>query len=325
VTDGAGAGDPSPAILSDVAPAKVNLGLAVTGTRPDGYHTLVSIFLRLDLADTLSVVAGVPGGADTLRIDGDPDCPVEGNLVLRAVEALRTALLDGASLPALAFSLHKRIPLGGGMAGGSTDAATALRLALGAWGRDAEPRSLSRVASGLGADVPFFVASHPAALVTGVGEGIDPLPALRTRVGVLLVTPSHGMATPAVFRAFDRLLPPASGAAEATRSLAERWRAGLAGADLAVESAALRDANDLWRAVAVLEPRMARLRAVLESTLGRPVLLTGSGSTLVALYPSPDAARAAAHRIVPGEDPELAGIRVTATSDGHHQDEEPPP
>ena len=314
-----------PGGLHGTAAAKVNLGLAVTGTRPDGYHTLVSLFLRLDLADALAVVPGLAGDPDTLTIGGDPDCPVEGNLVLRAVAALRAALPDGPSLPGLAFTLVKRIPMGGGLAGGSTDAATALRLALRAWSRGMDPAALSVLAARLGADVSFFVARHAAALITGIGERIDPLPALRSRVGVLLMTPAYGMATPAVFAAFDRLPPPSPAAVAAAARLAARWRAGLEGADLAADAVVLRGANDLWPAVALLVPRMVRLRAVLEATLGRPVLLTGSGSTLVALYPSPDAARAAADRIIPGEDPELAGIRVTATRDGHPQDEEPLP
>jgi len=311
--------------LQGEAQAKINLGLAVTGRRPDGYHTLASVFLRLALADTLVVARGRTGALDTLAITGDPECPVEGNLVLRAAAALRAVLPGGPSLPGLAFTLDKVIPMGGGLAGGSTDAATALLLALRAWRLGLDAATLSALAERLGADVPFFVAGHSAAVVTGAGEHIEPLPALRSRVGVLLVTPAHGMSTPAVFQAFDRLPSPGPGAAVATQALSARWRGVLEGADLAGGAAALRDANDLWPAVALLAPGMARTRDVLEATLGRPVLLTGSGSTLVALYPSAEAARVAADRIRPGEDPALAGIRVAATSDGHPQDEEPLP
>lgn len=305
------------------APAKINLGLAVTGVRPDGYHELRSVFLRLALADALTVSRAASGVTDSLVIAGDPDCPVEGNLVLRAAAALRAVVPGGTALPGLRFTLDKRIPMGGGLAGGSTDAATALRSATGAWGLALGPGELLRIGARLGADVPFFMAGHAAALVTGVGERIDPLPPLRSPVGVLLIAPPWGMATPAVFAAFDRQPAPGPAAADTTAALASRWREGLGGEALAAEAARLRDGNDLWRAVAVLEPRMVRLRAVLEATLGGPLLLTGSGSTLVGLYPSPQAASAAADRIAPGEDPELAGIRVVATRDGHPDDEEP--
>lgn len=312
-----------PRALSDAAAAKVNLGLAVTGIRGDGYHELRSVFLRLALADTLSVRPGAPGVADTLAVEGDPDCPIDGNLVLRAVAALRAAAPDGRALPSLHFTLRKRIPMGGGLAGGSTDAASALRLAVRAWGLALDAPAMLRLGARLGADVPFFVARHAAALVTGIGELIEPLPPLPTPVGVLLVTPPWGLATPSVFAAFDRLPAPGRAAADVTEALAARWRDGLDGVALAADAAGLRDANDLWRAVAMLEPRMARLRAVLEAMLGAPLLLTGSGSTLVGLYPSPGAASAAADRIAPGEDPELAGIRVVATRDGHPDEEEP--
>ena len=307
------------------APAKVNLGLAVTGVRPNGYHELQSVFLRLDLADTLEVRAGAVGGPDVLAIAGDPDCPVDGNLVLRATAALRAASPTTQARPALAFALDKRIPMGAGLAGGSTDAAAALRLAAQAWGLSPDAGDLLALGADLGADVPFFVAGHPAALITGVGERIEALPPLRSPVGVLLVTPPWGMATPATFKAFDRLPAPGPDAARVTAALAQRWRGGLDGAALADEAAGLRDANDLWAAVALLEPRMARLRAVLEACLGRPVLLTGSGSTLVALYPSPGAARAAADRLGSDRDDELVGTRVSATRDGQEQDEEPRP
>ena len=302
-------------VLRGRAPAKINLGLAVTGARPDGYHELTSIFLRLDLADTLMVTPSRPGLPDTLRISGDPDCPVEDNLVLRALAALRAALPGGAALPGLAITLDKRIPMGGGLAGGSTDAATALRLAARAWAVPASATELLTLGARLGADVPFFVAGHAAALVTGIGERVAPLPALRARVGVLLVTPGFGMATPAVFGAFDRLGAHPSGSVRLIMSLAARWRAGLDGPALAAQAPALRDANDLWPAVTALAPRMAQLRDLMEDILVTPALLTGSGSTLVALYPSGDEARHAARRLTLSADPRVVTARVVATTD----------
>jgi 4-diphosphocytidyl-2-C-methyl-D-erythritol kinase len=307
-------------VLVAPAHAKINLGLAVTGTRPDGYHELASVFLRVALADTLAVTVAAPGRPDDLAID-DPACPVDGNLVLRAFRALRERLgdPDRAELPGLLASLRKRIPMGGGLAGGSTDAAAAIRLAAAAWRLPVEAIELSALGARLGADVPFFVGGHAAALVTGVGEQLGPLPPLRSRIGILLATPSFGMATPDVFRAYDALATahaaPGAAAADAVASLVEAWVVGMDGPALAGRADALRDANDLWPAAASLDGRLAVLRNTLESALRRPVLLTGSGSTLVALYPSPGAAADAAVSARAVTAPPGMTLRVVATSD----------
>jgi 4-diphosphocytidyl-2-C-methyl-D-erythritol kinase len=213
--------------------------------------------------------------------------------------------------------------MGGGLAGGSSDAATALRLAARAWGLALSSADLARLGARLGADVPFFGADLPAALVTGIGESLQPLPALTAPVGVLLVTPPFGMATPAVFRMHDVLPPPGPAARRIVEDLARDWAAGLSGPDLADRAGSLRDANDLWPAALALDERLGPLRDGLERLLGRPVLMTGSGSTLVGLYPSPVTARAAADRI--GSDPVLGtvGLRIRATSDRNHQLEDP--
>jgi len=303
-----------------LAEAKVNLALAITGIRPDGYHELRSVFLRIALADVVSVRAGSAAGPDTLEVTDDPECPVAGNLVLRAAAALRAALPGGDALPALAFTLRKRIPMGGGLGGGSADAAAAFRLALRAWGQALPAAELLAIAGRVGADIPFLLAGAPAAEVTGIGERIAPLPRLRSAVGLLLLVPPAGLATPAVFRARDALPPPDGSAASAVAALVADWP-GLDGPTLADRAARLRDANDLWPGVAALDPALARLRDTAEARLARPLLLTGSGSTLVGLYPSPDAARAAAESIA-GSGGGLAALRPIATSDDRGADDE---
>lgn len=302
------------------AAAKVNLGLALTGIRPDGYHELRSLFLRIALADVLTVRAGATAGPDTLEIAGDPDCPVGGNLVLRAAGALRAALDGGEALPALAFTLRKRIPMGGGLGGGSADAATAFRIALRAWGRSLPAAELHALAGRVGADIPFLLSGAPAADVTGIGERLAPLPRLRSAVGILLLVPPGGLATPAVFRARDALPTPGPAAASAVAALVAAWPA-LDGPALAARAPGLRDANDLWPGVAVLDPALTRLRDAAEAHLGVPLLLTGSGSTLVGLYPSPDAARAAAGYVAATGDV-LAGLRPIATTDDRGAEDE---
>ena len=165
----------------------------MTGRRADGYHTLRSIFVRLVLHDHLEVrPAADPAGPDELVIEDHaagaaPHVPGPGDLILRAAAALRVAY-PGRRLPALRFRLDKHIPVAAGLAGGSSDAAAALELAAAAWELVVDRPELLALAAGVGADVPFFVANHAAALVGGVGEVFEGLPAPHPPAGILLVT-----------------------------------------------------------------------------------------------------------------------------------------
>jgi 4-diphosphocytidyl-2-C-methyl-D-erythritol kinase len=298
------------------AHAKANLALAVTGRREDGFHTLSSVFVRLELHDDLAVEVGEPGTPDALGVSGDAGCPVEGNLVLEAataVRALATQREAGLRLPGLTFHLEKRIPMAAGLAGGSTDAATALDLAATSWGMRLDPADRLGLALRLGADVPFFVGGHGAALVEGVGERIRSLHAPVPPAGVVLVTPTARLATATVFEAFDRLPHGSTVASDAVARLARRMGTRLTGVGLATLADGLRDANDLWPAAASVLPTLPMLRDDVEAALGRPVLMTGSGSTLLALYPSPEAADEAATVLSRSGLASLAAARIIAT------------
>ncbi len=165
-----------------LAPAKVNLTLAVLDRRADGFHDLHSVMVPLDLADRLSVAVLPPGGDDTLHITGYDPGPVADNLVLRAIAAARRAARPEWGRPdpppPLAARLDKRIPVAAGLAGGSSDAAAAVDAALEAWGVTLDEDARRACAAGLGSDVPFFLAGGPA-LVEGRGERVTPLPWLR--------------------------------------------------------------------------------------------------------------------------------------------------
>jgi 4-diphosphocytidyl-2-C-methyl-D-erythritol kinase len=279
-----------------LAPAKVNLTLAVLGTRPDGYHALHSVMVPVDLTDRLSVAPLPPGAPDTLHVTGFDPGPAADNLVLRAIAAARTAARPGWGRPEppfpLAARLEKQIPVAAGLAGGSSDAASAVEAALEAWGVELDADEHRRIAAGLGSDVPFFLAGGPA-LVEGRGETVTPLAWLRDgddahdRPGILLVTPALGVATPAVFRAWDAGARAAGGAARlASLHLAEELRTGLRVADLLVRASVLAAANDLVVAASAVEPALVPFRRALLRLLGRPVGLSGSGPTHWALYPS---------------------------------------
>jgi 4-diphosphocytidyl-2-C-methyl-D-erythritol kinase len=297
------------------AHAKVNLGLAVTGRRPDGYHDLRSVFLRLDLHDHLEIRrADDVAGEDELVIDGPPGLPTRDNLVLRALARLRAAVEQ--PLPALAVRLDKHIPVAAGLGGGSSDAAAALKLAVDAWDVLLDRAALMDLAAGVGSDVPFFASGHAAALVSGVGDSVEALPEPRPGAGILLVTPPQRLSTAAVFAELDRLPAPSRGPrdqAARVAALAAALEGGADAADLAAAAADLRDANDLWAPAVRLMPQLARLREHLEARLGRVVHLSGSGPTLVAVYPSLEAARTAAAVLEQEQATALRDAVITAT------------
>jgi 4-diphosphocytidyl-2-C-methyl-D-erythritol kinase len=279
-----------------LAPAKVNLTLAVLGTRPDGFHALHSVMVPVDLMDRLSLSPLPPGAADTLHVDGFDPGPPADNLVLRAIAATRLAARSAWGKPEppppLAARLEKRIPVAAGLAGGSSDAAAAVAAALESWGVDLDLDARQVLAAGLGSDVPFFLGDGPA-LVEGRGETVTPLAWLRDgdatddRPGLLLVTPGVGVSTPAVFRAWDAGARVPGGAARlASAHLADELRKGLRVADLLVRASVLAGANDLAPAASAVEPALVPFRRTLLRLLGRPVGLSGSGPTCWALYPS---------------------------------------
>jgi 4-diphosphocytidyl-2-C-methyl-D-erythritol kinase len=279
--------------------AKLNLALGVGARRPDGFHELVSVFLRIGLADRLvaevvepaaSGVAGGPAGgpADTLEILGAPQLVAADDLVLRAATAVRA--LRARRIPPLAWRLEKRIPIAAGMGGGSADAAAAVALATQAGAIELTDEERASVAASLGSDVPFFAADVAAALVGGRGEHVDPLPAPTSGLGVVLALPPVALATRDVFAAFDALREPTHRARDAAVALASALRAGITGAELADRAEGLVDANDLWVPAVGLAPELATLRATLVTATRRPWLLSGSGPTLFSLYPSLDAA-----------------------------------
>jgi len=281
-----------------LAPAKLNLTLAVIGRRDDGYHSLHSVFVPLSLADRLSL-APVSGHQDTLHVTGHDAGPPADNLVFRAIAAARAAVGGGWSggpgpAPALAARLDKRIPVAAGLAGGSSDAAAALDGAIEAWGAGLDDEARHRVAVRIGSDVPFFLAGGPA-LVEGRGETVAPLLGLHGAPGVLLVTPVIAVRTTDVFAAFDAIRHQGDGAVRMSSAhLAEEMRAGLSAADLVVRAGVLASANDLLPATALVVPSLVPFKRALSRLLGVPVGLSGSGPTLWALYPSEqDAADAA--------------------------------
>lgn len=298
-----------------LAPAKLNLSLAVIRRRPDGFHDLHTVMVPLGIADRLSL-AVAPGGADSLRVEGPDTGPPGRNLVVRAIAATRRAVGSSTPAPALAARLEKRIPVAAGLGGGSSDAAAAIDAALEAWGAELDDDRRLEVAAALGSDVPFFLSGGPA-LAEGRGERLTPLRGIRGDApGVLLVTPAVPVATADVFAAAAAGGPGAAAAPGATRISSIHLAGELLGGqlrapDLVARAGILSTANDLLQAATVVLPQLLPFRRALHRLVGRPVGLSGSGPTLWAIYPSEMEAESAAELVRAA----LSDGRLTAPGD----------
>jgi len=225
------------------AHAKLTLSLRVVGVRADGYHLIDAEMVSLDLSDSITVSAGEGGitasGPFATGVPLD-----ETNLVARALALHRgsAAAGRGQALPETHVAISKQIPHGGGLGGGSTDAAAVLRWA--GWGTTTH--ELSQAAA-IGADIAFCMVGGRAR-VSGIGEIVESLPHLERTV--TLVVPPIRVSTPAVYRAWDDLGGPTSSGQ-----------------------------NDLESAALSVEPRLTEWRELIAARVGMAPTLAGSGAT----------------------------------------------
>jgi 4-diphosphocytidyl-2-C-methyl-D-erythritol kinase len=178
------------------APAKLNLFLHILGRRPDGYHELQTCFQFVDLCDEITIEVRSDG--QIRRAVEIPGLPAEADLCVRAAKALQAA--SGSALGA-DISLAKKIPVGGGLGGGSSDAATCLLALNHLWGVHWPSEKLAALGLKLGADVPVFVRGR-VAWAEGVGERLTPLypPLAPTEANYLILKPNVFVSTAAVFQ-----------------------------------------------------------------------------------------------------------------------------
>jgi 4-diphosphocytidyl-2-C-methyl-D-erythritol kinase len=258
------------------APAKLNLCLYVGPRRDDGLHEICSLFEPLELADELQIVEA---SRDEVICEG-----IEGpDLTATALAALREHGWDG---PPLRIEVTKRVPVAAGLGGGSADAAAVLRLARG------EVEGLRSIAAGIGADVPSQLQPRPC-LVAGAGEVIEPAPPPDEHAVVLIPQP-EGLATSAVYAEADRLGSP-RGESE-LEAIRRRLR------DAVDEGGSPLDyrehlVNDLQPAAISLRPEIEDALAALGEAGAAHAMVTGSGPTVFGLYPTLEAATAAADQL----------------------------
>jgi 4-diphosphocytidyl-2-C-methyl-D-erythritol kinase len=261
--------------------AKVNLRLDVLGRRADGYHELRTIFQAISLHDTLAVETMRAPGIE-LRITGNAQLagePGKDNLVFRALEELGREIGFRLGVRAL---LTKRIPVGRGLGGGSSDAAAALLALLRLSGKRVASARLLEIASGLGADVPFFLHGGRA-LGIGRGDEIYPLPDVARRE-VLVISP-HEVAVPTkdAYRWLSEELTNGEDPTKLMRFCALCW---------SPQGGAL--SNDFEAAVFPRYPRLDAIKRELLQQGAAEASLAGSGSAVFGVYQHPAKARRAA-------------------------------
>lgn len=261
--------------LRVLAPAKLNITLAVGPRRADGFHDLDSLVVGVDLCDRISLFEGAADGAN-VRVSGAAIDPAS-NLVTRAVDAFRSAAGDHAD--GVRFDLEKRIPIGSGMGGGSSDAAAALHLLNERFGRPLSAASMREVGATIGSDVPVFFAL-PAARMTGRGETVEPV-SLSWSGWALLVSAPVEVSTAAVYRRYDGLHPRSDLRDVTGEALSCRNAEKLNGIAF----------NNLREAVFDVAPQIGELALRLNRAGRGRFALTGAGSTFFRFYDDEAAAR----------------------------------
>jgi 4-diphosphocytidyl-2-C-methyl-D-erythritol kinase len=244
--------------------AKINRSLSVLGVRPDGYHELKTVFQSLALHDTLELSRDSEGFSIVCRTPGVPRD--ERNLAWKAARLVWQAA-GRSGEPVGRLRLTKRIPVQGGLGGGSADGAAALVGWDRLWGTGLPSERLRALAAHLGADVPFFLVGGTA-LGQSRGDELEPLADMPPR-WVLLVFPPFGVSTPEAFRWWDEDSPGASRESQAV--------------------------NDLEPPVSRRRPELLAIRSQLALAGAEQAAMTGSGSTMYGLFPE-EAADAAGAR-----------------------------
>ncbi|MCU0525925.1 MAG: 4-(cytidine 5'-diphospho)-2-C-methyl-D-erythritol kinase [Elainella sp. Prado103] len=283
-----------------IAPAKINLYLEIIGDRPDGYHELAMVLQSIDLADQIDLRSN---GTDYIRVHCDnPQIPTDNSNLAYKAAALMAAQFPSVyrKLGGVDITIHKRIPMGAGLAGGSADAAAVLVGLDLMWKLGLTQLELRDLAAQLGSDIPFCVGGGTA-LATGRGELLDPLPSVDYLYAVLAKHRSLEISTPWAYKTYrsqfqDSYVSDRSG-------LLDRRQRVHSGA--MVSAISQRDGgkigqclyNDLEKVVLPAHPQIEQLRQTLAQFNPLGVMMSGSGSTVFALTESADQAEHLRHQL----------------------------
>jgi 4-diphosphocytidyl-2-C-methyl-D-erythritol kinase len=267
-------------------PAKINLQLTVGPLRPDGYHGLVTVFHAISLFDEVTVT---PAGSDSVTVSGEGAGLVPenaDNLALRAVRALRAEQRRRGAVPgdAVAVTIGKRIPVAGGMAGGSADAAAALVACNELWDAGLSADELCAVAAGVGSDVAFAVLGGTA-VGRGRGEQLTPALAAPARFHWVIALADGQLSTPAVYGALDQLR---AGQYVTEPELSSELMSALRAGDSGRLGAAI--SNDLQAPAVALFPALGKTLSAGREFGALGALVSGSGPSCYFLAADADQA-----------------------------------
>lgn len=288
-------------------PAKVNLALSVGPPDLAGMHPIASWMVAVNFSDamTLQKLDAGPSQFD-LAFESDDakgqplglvDWPLAKDLCFRAHALLRQRA--GRDLPC-SLTLRKKIPAGAGLGGGSSNAAAALVGLNRLFELGLDRAALVEISRKLGSDIAFFIGAAEreySAIVTGIGETLEPAPRKDT-IDFVLIFPPFGCPTGPVYKAFDEM-------ARATQSPDLARVRELASSPLIAQDAPF---NDLAEPACRVRPQLAELRTQVAAALGLPVHITGSGSTLFVIAPSALTSKVLARKVTA-----LTGLRAVAT------------
>lgn len=260
--------------------AKINLGLHVLRRRPDGYHDLSTLFYPvgkyagspLDRGGLCDVLEVTPADSDVLEVAGElSDCPVEDNLVWRALQLYRTINPD---MPPVRISLHKHLPSQAGLGGGSADASFALLAFNELCGGAVSHGELLAASLRLGADCPFFILNRPC-MASGVGELLEPFELDLSGLWCAVLKPAKGISTAEAFRYVVPRIPDMP-LDEILRRPMEQWR------DLLV--------NDFEQSMFSLHSEIRSLKDYLYKSGAVYASMSGSGSAFYGIFESEEQA-----------------------------------
>lgn len=246
--------------------AKINLGLRITGRRPDGYHDIETLFYPVNLCDALELVTGQgEPGKDSLSVSGlEIPGTAEDNIVLRAVRTLR----EDFPLPYLRIHLHKNIPTGAGLGGGSSDAAFMLKAVNRKFALGMSAADLKNTAARLGSDCPFFIDCLPS-FASGRGEILIPAGNILEDYYIVLVNPGINVSTR---EAYGNCIPSKQGfpLQELVKHPVNEWK------EIIV--------NDFEKTVFPFHPEIKEIKQALYSSGAIYSSMSGSGSTVYGIF-----------------------------------------
>jgi 4-diphosphocytidyl-2-C-methyl-D-erythritol kinase len=264
------------------APAKVNLHLEIRARRSDGYHEILSIMQSVPLFDTVHIRSLKE--KEALRVLCDPPVPGERNIAAAAVDSYRRSCGISSGVE---VRIEKRIPVGAGLGGGSSDAAAVLAGLNRMFSEPLDRRRLQELASGLGSDVPFFLGGA-AAMVSGRGEAVEPLKP-RGDYALLLAYPGISISTSEAYRWFDLEEPPAGTVSIAPQDLKYRFERQ--------PPESWRFFNSFQRAVESRHPGIARIVSKASESGASLASLSGSGAAVFGVFSNVGEARSAARAV----------------------------